>query len=369
MLVWSWSYYFLLRLNAAPTWPVACAFGAAAGIASLSKQTAFVPAGLMGLAYIFGSIRQGRGPWLAIGHMVAAAGVSVSIWAGWVAWFWSQGNLADFYDTVVLYNRHYSGSLVHNLAGLLHGHRRYLLAVLIPCLAIPYVAKTEGSPVQRSGWLALAGWAAGCAIAIALSGHWYLHYYQLWMPVYGARWRSVAVGSTRRTAALRTAWRLALLATVFVPLVLAHHWCPDLTMGRFAINRVEAVRTGVAVDRELLSHETVYVFGYLGQTSGVYFASRRSPPSGVIFDFPLQSGPLAERLEQRILRDLEWVPPDMIVLTRISFLPAPKIKTLDGGKPAVWGQRLADWISERYVQAQISSIHKIRGPRSPGEFP
>jgi hypothetical protein len=345
-----WSYYLILRLNAAPGWWLASAFGAAAGIASLFKPTAFVPAGLIGLAYIIGSRQQQGGFWLALRHMVAAAGVSMAIWVGWIAWFWSQGSLADFYDAVVVHTRHYSGNLVQNLAGLFQSHRRYLLAVLISCVAVPYVAKAQGSPVQRSGWLALAGWAAGCAIAIALPGQWYHHYYQLWMPIYALVGGALLSVPFAGPFVKRSAARVALLATVLVPLVLAHQRRPSLDTGRFAINRIEARLTGLAIDRELFPHETVYVFGYLGQTSGVYFASRRSPPSGVIFDYPLQGGPLAGRLEERILRDLDRAPPDMIVLTRLSFLPGPKLKSLYFGKPAVWGERLVDWISQHYVQ-------------------
>jgi hypothetical protein len=222
--------------------------------------------------------------------------------------------------------------------------------VLISCLAAPYVAKAEGIPGQRGGWLALAGWAVGSAIAIAMTGHWYHHYYQLWIPIYALIGGVLLTVPIAGTFVQKNTFRAALLATVVVPLGLAHHWHPDLTTGRFAINRIEAVRTGLAIERELLPHETVYVFGYLGQTSEVYFTSRRSPPSGVIFDFPLQSGPLAGRLEERILRDLDRCPPDLIVLTRLSFRPGPKIETLSGGRPAIWGQRLVDWISQHYVQ-------------------
>jgi hypothetical protein len=352
-----WSFYFILRLAAAPSWRLACAFGAAAVFASMFKPTAFVPAGLLGLAYIIGSRRQEGGPWLALQHMVAAAGVSVAIWAGCIAWFWHQGTLADFYDTVVVYNRYYSGNPVQNLAGLFQrGHKSNLLAVLIPVLAVPYVAKAQGSPVQRSGWLALAGWGAGCAIAIALTGHWYGHYYQLWMPVYALIGGVLLSVPFAGSFVKRSASRVALLVTVIVPLVVAHHWRPVVRL--VGNNGVEARLTGLAIDRALLPHETVYVFGYLGLTSRVYFASRRDPPSGVIFDFPLQGTPLAGRLEERILRDLDRAPPDMMVLTRGSFLPGPTIKTCIFDDPAVWGERLVDWISRHYVQRSFPASTK-----------
>jgi hypothetical protein len=194
----------------------------------------------------------------------------------------------------------------------------------------------------------LAGWGAGCAIAIALPGHWYGHYYQLWMPVYALIGGMLLSVPFAGSFVKRSASRMALLATVIVPLAVAHHWRPVVRL--VGTNRVEARLTGIAIDRALLPHETVYVFGYLGQTSGVCFASRRSPPCGLIFDYPLQGTPLAGRLEERILRDLDRAPPDMIVLSRVSFLPGPKINTFRPDVPAVWGERLVDWISQHYVQ-------------------
>ncbi len=196
----------------------------------------------------------------------------------------------------------------------------------------------------------MAGWAAGCAIAIGLTGHWYHHYYLLWVPVYALVGGALLSTPFAGRLATRTAARVVLLATVMIPLALVHHRRASGPRASSPPNRVEAMRTGEAIDRYLLPSETVYVFGYLGQTSGVYFHSRRRPPSGVIFDFPLQSGPLAGRLEERILGDLDRSPPDMIVLTKCSFLTMPKITALTASKPATWGQRLVDWISEHYVE-------------------
>ncbi len=154
-----WSVFFLLRLMASPSWWLACAFGAAVGIASLAKPTAFAAAGLMGIAYIVASWSRDGTPWLALKHMIAAAGVSAALWVCCIAWFWSQGSLADFYDTVVVYNRHYSGSLLQNLSDLFQGrNRRYMLAVIISCLAVPWLAVFPGA---RRNEMDGSPWPAG----------------------------------------------------------------------------------------------------------------------------------------------------------------------------------------------------------------
>jgi Dolichyl-phosphate-mannose-protein mannosyltransferase len=356
-----WCFYCLLRLMAAPGWWLACGFGAAAGFASLAKPTAFVPVGLMGIAYLIASIGRAGGPSLAIRHMFAAAGVSIAIWLGWVAWFWSQGTLGDFYDTVVVYNRHYSGgSVLQNLAGIVQkNHKKFLLTVLGAILAVPFLAQGQSSAAERRGWLILAAWGAGCAIAIALTGHWYVHYYHLWMPVYALAGGALLAIPLAGPLPMRGAVRAALLAAAFVPLAQAHDRRLTPEQGRLTPNRVEARRAGIAIDHELRPHETVYCFGYLGLTSGVYFHSGRRPVSGVMFDVPVQSGPLAGRLEERILRDLDRAPPDMLVLTRQSFLPGPRVQPLIGGKPAVWGERLCDWISGHYVERAFPASTKF----------
>jgi hypothetical protein len=339
----AWSYFALLRLSSRPRWGWACAFGAAVGLASMFKPTIFAAAGLMGVGYIAGSWRQNGNPWLAARHMLAVAGVSLALWAACLSLFWYQGSLGDFYDTVVLYNRHYSGNMLHNIAHIRYlTYRNYLLLVILPCLLIPFVSRVQASQAQRSGWLALAGWGAGCAIAIALTGHWYMHYYQLWMPVYalaaGALLMTPLAGSFPRHAITRS----FLLAAVIGPLVYFHpfHDVPDQ---RFDHNRADCRRLGIAIDRVLLPSETAYVFGYLGNTGGVYFACHRQPPCGIIFDFPLESGPLVKKFEQRILHDLDQNPPDLIVLSKRSFGPALE------GKPVPWGQKLVDWIAQHYV--------------------
>ena len=87
----------------------------------------------------------------------------------------------------------------------------------------------------------------------------------------------------------------------------------------------------------------MYALGTPGESCAVHFQTRQSPPSGVFFDFPLRPGrPSAEKLEDRIIRDLDRDPPDLIVLSTARFLPVLE------GKETDWAQRLIEWISSRY---------------------
>jgi hypothetical protein len=346
-----WAFALVLQLLKSPGNGWACAFGAAVGFASLFKPTAFAPAGLLGLGYIFGTWRAGGNPWQAFRYMLVAAGVTLLIWAGCLAWFWNQGTLGDLYATVVTYNGHYSGSMWRNLFGLRKvDNKCYLLAILVSCGCIPFFLKAQLTAEQRTGWVALAGWACGSAIAIALTGHWYQHYFQLWMPIYALAGGAILTMNFSGPPLRQIAWRLALLATVFAPLVVEHYRFASLSHG--SPTRPNARNMGVLVNEALHPEESVFAFGYLGYSSGVYFASGRRPPTGVVFDFPLQSGPLKERLEKRIRDDLERQPPDLVVLDTSSFSGGEKIQTRIAGKPSTWGEQLSGWLSERYVQRE-----------------
>ena len=107
--------------------------------------------------------------------------------------------------------------------------------------------------------------------------------------------------------------------------------------------RHSAKDAGLALNQVLLPGERMYALGTPGESAPLYFYTHQSPPSGVFFDFPLRPGrPLAGQLEDRIVRDLDRDPPDLIVLSTSSFLAS------FDGKPAQWGQRLIDWVSPRY---------------------
>jgi hypothetical protein len=355
-----WSFYFLLRLMSAPSWSLACAFGAAIGIASLYKQVVFAPAVLMGFGYIFGSGPNLRGRWLATRYMLVAAGVSLAFWVGCITWFWSQGTFAEFYDAVFVYNRHYllSGnrgllrSVVHNLwIARLFEYRGYLLAVVLPCILVPF-ASPRLDRVQRNGWMMLAGWAVGCYIAFAVTGRWQEYQLEIWMPVYALAGGAMLAGLSSGLIERPRIGRWALLAMVLSPLAFravrphqygAAPWSVYEPGSHEYVFRHSSRDAAIALNQILLPGERMYALGVPGESCAVHFQTRQSPQSGVFFDFPLQPGrPPAEKLEDRIIRDLDRNPPDLIVLSTARFLPL-----LDGQR-SDWAQRLIKWISSRY---------------------
>jgi hypothetical protein len=355
-----WSYYLICRLCSAPAWWRACAFGAAVGAASLYKHVAVAPAVFFAIAYILGAARADGERWLRLRHMALAAAVSASFWVACIAYFWFRGSFADFYSDVFVYNRAYAGSMLQNImlgSFGVHYKKSYLIVVALPCLLLPYFAGPRMSRAQRNGWLILAGWAVGCHIGVALAGRWFEHYFELWMPVYalagGALW---AVLSSAMFAK-RSAWRWALLALVLAPLVTRFVFDVRYDVAPWLVyepdsdeywNRYEPRTAGLAINRLLLPGERLYALGPPGQSAPLYFYSRQRPASGVFYEYPLHHDrPGASQLEERIIRDLDQDPPDLIVLLKVSYLPALE------GKPAAFAQHLVDWISPRYSRCPL----------------
>jgi hypothetical protein len=107
--------------------------------------------------------------------------------------------------------------------------------------------------------------------------------------------------------------------------------------------RYSAREAALALNSMLLPGERMYALGTPGQSGPLYFYTRQRPPSGVYWDFPLRPGRnLDVKLEDRILRDLDRDPPELIVSSSTSFLGTVN------GKPVNWGQRLRDWVRPRY---------------------
>jgi hypothetical protein len=351
-----WGFCFACRLNSNPSWLLACAFGAAIGIASLYKQVVIAPAVLIGLVYVLGSGPDMRGRWKAFQYMLVAGGVSSAVWVGCVAWFWSQGTFADYYDAVFVYNRYYVGSVLGNLLETRHGHKSYLLALVVPCLLVPFAAPRLNRP-QRTGWIMVAAWAAGCFIANALPGRWQEYQLEIWMPVYalagGAMFAGLASGEIERPRI----WRWALLAMVLGPLVNravhrhqygATPWSVyDLDGPEYQF-RHSSRDAALAVNQMLLPGERMYALGVPGESCALHFQTQQSPQSGVFFDFPLRPGsPLADKLEDRVIRDLDRDPPDLIALSSARF------RDLLDGKRADWAQRLIAWVSAHYSRRDL----------------
>jgi 4-amino-4-deoxy-L-arabinose transferase-like glycosyltransferase len=301
-----------------PAGPLARSFGAGAllALASLYKPVALVVGPCWAMAVFFLAWRDGtlRRAWT----QVAALGIpSALVWAATLAYFWLDDRLDLFITVMFEFNRDYAGELGGNLTRALSPARLWpgALAAAVPLLLLSLVGVALGRAKSAERWLPIAAWFAGAVAMVALPGHWWDHYYQLYLPplVLGA---TAGVAEAGRLRAPWGSWtRVVLLTVTFAvglrgllsQLILDGDAASRLKYGdRFLAVR-EAARQASALLRE---GETLYMYGI---DAGVYFHTRRRPIAQALWINHL-TGPLRVPLRHALRRQLREVRPDLMVI-------------------------------------------------------
>ena len=286
-------------------------------VASLYKQVVVVQPLLLAIAHV-AACRGERRKRACIDILIIGA-TGIAIWAGVFAYFFARGSGAAFFDGVFAYNRYYSSNLSH-LA--LHNVRGWaslsadLLLLMIPVAALTAVGIIQGAIVSRERhWILLFVYIISSEIAVLLPGWPFAHYYQLLLPplAIGAGWSVELMRRvlSRRVSSISYAAGAGVCA-ILVALQLPNYQLPadDWSAKKYGDIFVQTEQLAGKIDTLLSPNETFYEWG---SESGLYFTSRRAPPSGVIFAFPVLGGPLREKLSARLIDDLNRTKPDLIV--------------------------------------------------------
>jgi 4-amino-4-deoxy-L-arabinose transferase-like glycosyltransferase len=286
-------------------------------VASLYKQVVVVQPLLLAIAYVATFRNEGR---TRASIDILIIGVTgVAIWAAVFAYFFARRSGGAFIDGVIAYNRYYSSNLSH-LA--LHNVRGWmslspdLLLLMIPVAVLTAVGIIQGAIVSRERhWILLFVYIISSEVAVLLPGWPFAHYYQLLLPplAIGAGW---SVELMRRVLP-RKLWSISYAAgagtcAILVAVQLPNYLLPtnDWSTKKYGDIFVQTEQLAAKIDTLLSPGETFYEWG---SESGLYFTSRRSPPSGIIFAFPMLGGPLKEKLTARLINDLDRTKPDLIV--------------------------------------------------------
>jgi hypothetical protein len=311
----------------------AVAVGGLLAAASLYKPVALATTGLLVLVHA-AYPPPGCPRWRAAADVAALLGALAVAWVLVGAYFTGVGALGDFFHAVFTFNRWYptwgaGAGVLANLASglrperLVHPHTRFIVPLVILGLAGLVLGLAAG---RRRQVALVVAFTVGAFVSIAAPGQFYEHYYQLWLPalVVGAAW---GTGELARRLPPRRAWLGAAPVAATVAITLAHMAPSGLlsaeasTVGRTYRLYLETEQLGLVLDRWLGPGETFY---HWGDETGLYFASRRRPPSGVIYSLPLRAGPLAAELTERVLDDLRRRPPEIVVVSRALARAAPE---------------------------------------------
>ena len=306
--------------------------------ASFYKQIVILQAGLISISYLLCVDRQFRTRALMDIALIGIIGVAA--WAALFGYFFAAGRGNAFVEAVFTYNRWYSAHPPRDVSELWSwpGLSPDALMVAFAIAALALVGLVIGLKVcPRQGWLLLLAFAIATYITVQLPGWFFPHYYQLWLPVLviGAGW---SVELLRRRLPMRFSWAAyatavvscAVLVMMEIPCYLApaKSWSTQKYGGIF----IESEQLAAKVDHLLPRDGTLFEWG---NETGFYFNTHRDPPSGVMFAYPMQAGPLAAKLSWRLLHDLAKKKPELVVTANLTMSLTP-------------GHPVATWIEKNY---------------------
>ena len=309
-------------------------------LASLYKQIAVLPVALLCFAHIATADPRSRKQALADTATIAAVGAL--IWGLVVGYFTVLGRVDEFIDAVFIYNQAYAGNLASNLARAFNQPALPIeslialgtLATLTLTGLVIAILRAE-----RRHWFLLVAWLVGAHIAVLLPGQFFAHYYQLWLPplAIGSAWAIELLlrrGPIKNRAWLRYATPIAVLSALLAIELPSYFLTADTwSFRKYGPIFVEAERVAKRVDALLQPTETFYEWG---SETGLYFTSRRHPPTGIFFADPLLTGPLRAELWVRVAAELDRAKPDIIVLEKSVVARTPQAHPVLG------------WIKQEY---------------------
>jgi len=361
-LVWALAFVAQARERPAGRWRWMW-IGALFAWASLYKQVVLViPVLLVGAHCFFPPPQTSRRQALVqaglIGCVIAAA------WGAVMAYFAVVGRFGAFWETVITFNSFYAGNMSGNLIlslrpGKLFPESMRPLWPFVAFAGMGLVAVIVKAPARV--WMLLLAYVVGAQITVALPGHFFAHYYQLWLPplILVAAMALDEVWELRRRF---VPWLAPVLAVVLIGFLLsreiplyrltAEEWSEQKYRGGFEATK----RMGLALPAMLEPGETFYTWG---DETGLYFYSQQSPPSGLIHNYGALEGPLVDKLVTRLLADLSARPPDLFIIERNLLSPAEK------GLNLWMDPRVFEWFSAHYNPQPVvaTESHFILHPR------
>lgn len=296
-------------------------------LASFYKQIVILQAALIPVAYLFCVESQFRKK--ALLEIVLIAFIGASAWALLFGYFFVDGRGYTFIEAVFTYNRWYSAHPPRDLNDLwnFRGLSPDALVIMFSMAALALIGLIVGLKIcPRRGWLLLVALAVATYIAVQLPGWFFPHYYQLWLPplAIGAGWTVELLG---RILPQRFSWSSYTLAGVCCAVLVmmetpsyltpAKSWSTQKYGGIF----LETEQLAAKIDNLLPADASLYEWG---NETGFYFTTRREPPSGLIFAYPLQAGPLAPKLSWQLLRDLNKRRPELVVAANLTMSLTPE---------------------------------------------
>jgi hypothetical protein len=307
--------------------------GLLSAIASLYKPFAVLEALLLSAATLALNWKPLAARGKALRQAALVFGCVFTAWILVFGWFALQGRWHDFKNAVFTYNVSYSGyenisfrDFLQTIGGQALDFKTLtwlLLLFVLGCLGAFLRGRAKDS---HGPWLFWTAFLVAAELEVLSPGHFFAHYNQLLVPplILGAAWGITGLSEKieRRTwKCLPGALVLALLIFHEAPF---YRLSPEEWANRkYAADGplfIRSYQLGRELDALLGPGQTFYEWG---NESELYFAARRSPPSGVVYSYPLLDSPLAMELSRRVIGDLEREKPEAVVLNMSYYVTDP----------------------------------------------
>ena len=319
-----WAFVLIIKADDSKWQPIRwICVGLLFSAATLYKPVAITFAFFFAAAFILsagGGIKGKVNAGLKV-SIVAAAGAAV--WFAVFGYFAATGRFDVFYDTIIKYGGYYTesrgGSLLGNIVEGFSEKRffaRPMKSLWSPLLlaVIGIIAGLIHS--ERRKRVLLLAFLIASPFAVALPGRFYPHYYQLWLvPVcVGFGWAIVSLlpakSSMNNLFGIIAGVICAYVAIFSV--IPQYQYSPDKwTTLKYGPQFVENKKTAEFIGQILKPDDVLFVWGINPE---LYFWTKHSPPTGVIWSTDMLEGPLAKTHTERALSDLQKKPPAMFVI-------------------------------------------------------
>lgn len=312
-----WAFVLMLKTNYSQPWLWRyLSIGALLAIASLYKMVVIsiaVALCVVHLAFPPGDRSDRK---IAFKQIVVVVAVGAAAWGLVFVYFMIFGHIIDFYEIVFVFNRYYAKNILKNLIRGLYifkGLTTFMvLATYITCIWAIFV-KTKG---KRRPWLLLLGDIIGSHIAVSLPGRWYPHYFQYWLPVFSITiaWTIEEWGHLANSYSKMVKGSAGFMILLFLVLQVFPSYrfsALEWSLQKYGEVYVESKEMGEKIRNLLKPGETFYEWGH---ETGLYYYSRQSPPSGVIFCWHLYGWPYGSNLSNRVVKDLEKAQPELFLI-------------------------------------------------------
>jgi hypothetical protein len=322
--------------------------GVLGALASLYKLVVVPLLFALHLAYVAvapAAERRAAGIRAVVSLLTAAAA-----WGAVLAYFGVTGRSTDFWQAVFAYNQSFAGSMLANIgrgltpATLLPLVLRVLPLVALTLVGLIWLARAR-QMVIATAWLA---YAFGTAVAVALPGKFYPHYYQLWLPVYCVGAGIGMHALAQWLGAARTRWWPSAIGAVAIGAVLAIELpsyglsAESWSAAKYGPTFVDVKRLAPDVATLLIDDETFFEWG---DEAGFYYYGHRRPSSRFLYLYPaIVASPLRPQLEAQLLADLRRSEPEVLIVNTTYLYPG--MESLP----------IAQWMGTRYYRWD-------RGPR------